>query len=302
MQRRLGFFASAMALIFALGLPLACGGPGGDNVNNPVCGDGVMEGDEECDTDDFGGQFCSDANPLFVGGYLYCLPDCVIDVAHCELPLCGDNVAEGNEECDGYDMGSQAACTDHGFRCGFTSCDNDECTINTDDCTLAVRCDGVNLTLQSDSAIGGLTDGGTEYSYIYQSVVDLGNTRTWKTRIELWGDLVPGGLNTDPIDLTLDGTEINVFEEAYVVYLLECMDVDCDPPLKYYLPTAGTLQLSSLGQAPDGVLGGTLDAITWKQFRIDFETGDASSVECGPCYDIESSYTLDATVDVPPQP
>jgi hypothetical protein len=302
MHRRLTYFASGIALFFAVTVPLACDGGGGDAVDTPVCGDGVMEGDEECDGDDVGGQFCSDVNPLFVGGYLVCLDTCVIDVAHCELPECGDNNAQGYEECDGYDMGDHADCKDHGFRCGYTTCNTDDCTLNTDDCTLEVRCDTVDLTLQSESAIGGLAQGGSEYSYIYQSVVDLGNTRTWKTQIELWGDLTGNGLSTDPVDLTLDGTGFNVYEEPYVVYLLECMDVDCDPPLKYYLPMAGTLQLSSLGEAPDGVLAGTLDAVTWKQFRINFETGDASSVECGPCYDMDSSYTLDATVDFPPQP
>ena len=88
MKHRIKFFAALVALMFAVGMPMACGDDGGNIVDEPECGDGIMEGTEECDMDDFGGQFCSDINPLFVRGYLYCLPTCEIDVAHCELPEC----------------------------------------------------------------------------------------------------------------------------------------------------------------------------------------------------------------------
>jgi len=304
MQRRLTYLAALVALVFAVGVPLACGGDGGDVVDDPVCGDGIMEGTEECDGDDFGGRFCSDENPLFVGGYLYCLPTCEIDVAHCELPVCGDDRAEGNEECDGYDMGDVAACTDHGFRCGYTTCE-DDCTINTDDCVMKIPCDTIDPILLGEAAIGGTLPDGTEYSYVYESDVDLGDNHAWKIRVELWGDFVPGGLSTDPVTFTEDDLSVNLMDTAHLIFLWECMDStcclgqDCTPPLKLYLPNAGTLQLTSLEQAPDGVLAGTLDGISWKQIRVDWETGDASVVECGPCFDLESSYTFDATVNYP---
>jgi hypothetical protein len=288
-----------VALIFTVALPLACDGDGGDIVDDPVCGDGVLDGIEECDGDDFGGLFCPDVNELFVGGYLYCLPTCEIDVAHCELPVCGDNTAEGNEECDGYDMGDVADCTDHGFLCGFTTCNDEDCTINTDGCYMEVPCDGITPDLVSEAAIGGYVDGGSEYSYIYDAVLDLGDTRAWRTQIQLWGDFVPGGLNTDPVTFTEDDTSLNLADAPYVVFLLECMDEACDPPLKWYLPAAGTLQLTTLEEAPDGTLAGTLDGIIWKQIRVDWETLDASAVDCGDCYELESSFTFDATVDYP---
>lgn len=298
MQRRLTLFASGIALIFVIGVPLACGGGGGDVVDDPVCGDGVMEDAEECDIDDFGGQFCSDVNPLFVGGYLYCLPTCVIDVAHCELPLCGDDNAEGNEECDGYDMGDLADCKDHGFRCGFTTCNDEDCTINTDDCVLEIPCDTIDPILVSEWAEGQSV--GAEYYYIYQSFLDFGDTRTWVLQMELNGSLIPGGLTTDPVTFTEEDLAGNLAEMSHLIVLFECMDDACDPaPLKYYLPKAGTLQLTTLGQAPNGTIAGTLDGIEWKQIRIDGDTGDASQVECGPCYGLESSFTFDATVASP---
>ncbi len=291
----------ALVTIFFLAVvvPVACQGGGGNVVPQPVCGDGVMEGDEECDGDDFGGLFCSDVNDLFVGGYLYCLDTCQIDVAHCELPICGDDVAEGNEECDGLDMGPTADCTDHGFRCGYTSCDNDTCTIDTSGCFMEVPCDSIDPVILSEWAIGGYVEGGSEYSYVYQSLVDLGDTRTWVIQIELYGDLVPGGLNTDPVTFTEEDLTMNLASTAHLVFLFECMDPDCDPPMKYYSPKAGTLQLTSLEEAPTGVLAGTLDGIEWKQIRVSGETGDASVVECGPCYALSSAWTFDATVNSP---
>jgi uncharacterized repeat protein (TIGR02543 family) len=57
----------------------------------PVCGDGVVAGDEECDD----GAANSDAEPNA------CRTDC-------RLPSCGDGVVDDGEECDSAD---QAACT-----------------------------------------------------------------------------------------------------------------------------------------------------------------------------------------------
>jgi hypothetical protein len=305
MQRHHSYFAALFALMLTLGAPLACGGGGSNVVDEPVCGDGVVEGVEECDLDDFNGQFCSDVNPLFVGGYLYCLPTCEIDVAHCELPLCGDDVAEGNEECDGYDMGDIADCKNHGFRCGFTTCNEGDCTLNTDECVLDIPCETRSPATLSQSSIGGYATGGTEYSYIYEGIVDMNDTRAWKVHIELWGDQVTGGLSTTPVNFTEDDLTLNLGETAHLVFLWECMDSSCCLgdgcmlPMKFYVPRAGTLQLTSLEEAPTGTLAGTLDGIEWKQISIDWESGDASAVECGPCYGLDSSWTFDATVDSP---
>jgi hypothetical protein len=56
---------------------------------NPVCGNNVQEGAEECDGSDLG------ACPIGP-----CDPDCT-----CPDPVCGNNIVEAGEECDGTDEG-----------------------------------------------------------------------------------------------------------------------------------------------------------------------------------------------------
>lgn len=48
-----------------------------------TCGDGVREGEEECDGADLGGSTCA-AIPGFVGGTLACAESCTFDVSACE--------------------------------------------------------------------------------------------------------------------------------------------------------------------------------------------------------------------------
>lgn len=75
-----------------------------------LCGDGVRDGEEECDGDDFGERSCED-----YGGWggLLCRSDCTIDECMCEWEfggglcepsVCGNGVREQGEECDGTDV------------------------------------------------------------------------------------------------------------------------------------------------------------------------------------------------------
>jgi hypothetical protein len=48
-----------------------------------------------------------------------------------DIPVCGDNVREGNEPCDGSDFGN-TTCQSLGFDGGFLTCNN--CTLNTSQC------------------------------------------------------------------------------------------------------------------------------------------------------------------------
>jgi hypothetical protein len=47
----------------------------------PICGNGVIEGDETCDGDDLGGLTCQDLG--YVGGDLYCTFTCGLDPSGC---------------------------------------------------------------------------------------------------------------------------------------------------------------------------------------------------------------------------
>ena len=64
--------------------------------------------------------------------------DCTFDETGCtgDGPTCGDDVAEGDEECDGTDLGG-LTCEDFGFNGGTLSCT--DCQYNVFDCTFIVE-------------------------------------------------------------------------------------------------------------------------------------------------------------------
>lgn len=72
------------------------------------CGNGVIEGNEECDTGDLGGETCQTQG--FGGGGLTCAADCTINTSQCTA--CGNGVVDGDEECDGADLGVNQTCAD----------------------------------------------------------------------------------------------------------------------------------------------------------------------------------------------
>ena len=75
-----------------------------------MCGDGVRDGDEECDGSDFGGVSCGDFGAW---GDLRCDADCTINdctcewefgSGQCEPSVCGNGVREIGEDCDGDEL------------------------------------------------------------------------------------------------------------------------------------------------------------------------------------------------------
>jgi len=85
----------------------------------PACGDDVVEGDEECDGSELGGEDC--ASQGFDGGELACADDCTFDTSGCMNVNCGDDVIGGKEVCDGSDLGGQD-CAAEGFDGGELGC------------------------------------------------------------------------------------------------------------------------------------------------------------------------------------
>jgi cysteine-rich repeat protein len=63
------------------------------------CGDGVINGNEECDGANLGGATCTDLG--FPGGTLSCNASCNFGTSGCNiLPSCGNGLLEAGEECD----------------------------------------------------------------------------------------------------------------------------------------------------------------------------------------------------------
>ncbi|MFH2008763.1 MAG: S8 family serine peptidase [bacterium] len=83
--------------------PVTCQFDGADCEGRGICGDGVADGDEECDGDDLGDASCSSVDATFVGGALECAPDCTLQTGRCygepEFPI--GRPCEAHEDCPG---------------------------------------------------------------------------------------------------------------------------------------------------------------------------------------------------------
>ncbi|MEM6990606.1 MAG: hypothetical protein AAF721_08920 [Myxococcota bacterium] len=96
-------------------------------------------------------------------------------------PQCGDGVAEGEEACDGADLGD-ATCLSEGFAGGALQCGSD-CTLDTTNCDLCgngaidtgEECDGENLGGVSTCADVGLGEDDEPLACSRECVLDYGS-------------------------------------------------------------------------------------------------------------------------------
>jgi len=135
-----------------------------------ICGNDIVEGDEQCDGNIAGtvgvgldGNTCTNrinalTNRLFVGGILSCTSECEFDESNCDSGggYCGDNILNNvyNEQCDGTanwgaDITPSNGCTKFGFTGGSISCysstdsPNLRCKFNTEQCTPAANSNNI---------------------------------------------------------------------------------------------------------------------------------------------------------------
>jgi hypothetical protein len=114
----------------------------------PQCGDGTVDEAEECE-----GDMMTDCQSIGAGnGEAPCNATlCVWDTAGCDMqPVCGNNMVEPGELCDGTDLNDQE-CTDradqNGAYVGGTLACMD-CLFDESDC---IPCKTLGLGCQSDS-------------------------------------------------------------------------------------------------------------------------------------------------------
>ncbi len=95
------------------------------------CGNGVIDGAEECDGDALGGESCTDLG--FATGTLACNSQCTFDTSDCSnAGSCGDGTLDAGEQCDGAALDG-ATCETLGWDGGTLGCDT-SCHYDVGDC------------------------------------------------------------------------------------------------------------------------------------------------------------------------
>lgn len=98
------------------------------------CNGQVIDGEEVCDGDNLSEETCESQGFSSGGGMLGCAEDCSdYDTSACIPIACGDDLAEGDEACDGDDLGGNT-CESLGFDSGDLSCDEDCAAFDTSAC------------------------------------------------------------------------------------------------------------------------------------------------------------------------
>lgn len=123
------------------------------------CGDGIVQGGELCDgAVDHDHDDCTD--PAFGyrgGGAVGCNSLCQYDTLACTGGRCGDGAKNGDEECDGGDLGN-ASCMSLGYYGGNLDCTS-TCFYNLDECHRSGTCGDGILQVGPEECDAGPTGG-----------------------------------------------------------------------------------------------------------------------------------------------
>jgi hypothetical protein len=261
------------------------------------CGNGIRDGAEVCDGEDFGDEFCETLG--FVGGYLMCNPDCTIDTTLCVAPVCGDGIAQGSEDCDGYDMGDHASCAEQGFLGGIVRCDAATCAYDTSQCYDEVICQDVTAASpQAPWCYGQPSASG--YVWVHYEWLDFDDGHDYQLQLELWGSAAapfPPGLH----DLASAPND-NYSTCQVCPLLIQCADPNCVYGGRTFLPQAGSFEVLEAALANSGDFHGVLRDLEWKEVQIDWGgTYESVPIPAGPCMAPDADLTLDSSVIQPPQ-
>ncbi len=139
----------------------------------PDCGNGNIDGTEDCDGSNLNGNSCTTIPGGFSGGTLACSISCTFDTTNCTAPpLCPNGTIDSGEDCDGSNLNGKTCTTiPGGFTGGSLACSS-SCTFDTTNCTApplcpngtidsGEDCDGSDLNGKTCTTLGLGFDGGT---------------------------------------------------------------------------------------------------------------------------------------------
>jgi len=123
-----------------------------------VCGNNIVEDDEVCDLAQVNGQTCQSLG--YQGGELGCLLTCT-DYNLLGCFICGNDVVDIAEDCEGGVVPEEVTCEDLGFEAGNVGCGAD-CLFDLSDCSICgdgvqagpEDCDGADLGGNDCPSIG----------------------------------------------------------------------------------------------------------------------------------------------------
>lgn len=122
----------------------------------PICGDGIIEGNETCDGTNLNGETCPSLK--FDSGELLCGSGCSFDISGCVHFNCGNDEIDGDEICDGADLGG-VSCVSLGHVGGDLACANNCGAYETSGCCGdgviggKEECDGSDVGMQACSDV-----------------------------------------------------------------------------------------------------------------------------------------------------
>lgn len=106
---RIAFSAWIAGLISLSLILLPTTGCSDDDGGGSLCGNGVIEGAEQCDGENLGSNDCTTVGD-FSGGTLRCTSGCVFDTADCVPSTeCGNGQIQNAEVCDGENLAGEPA-------------------------------------------------------------------------------------------------------------------------------------------------------------------------------------------------
>ena len=109
------------------------------NCQEPICGNDTREATELCDGTDLNGETCITRG--YLEGSLGCESDCMaFDETGCSgHPVCGDGLIQGNEACDGTNLGGES-CLSKGYLEGDLACATDCLSFDEAGCSGTNNC------------------------------------------------------------------------------------------------------------------------------------------------------------------